>query len=259
MFLQGPTHRIGSYDPEVGNWQRFLNEQGQVDFEGKALDDDETFGRRTAAATSAFQAREGLQPTGFLDALTRKRAYPLGFIPFVQAKHANILHPKHARSVRVLVVHTIECLEVPEAAENTALWFAGKTKYPTRKTSAHYCVDEDSVVQCVRDVDIAWHANQANDFSIGIEHAGKAAQTLEQWSDPKSSAILRKSAELAAKLCRKHQIPVSRLMPNEIRSGGPGFCGHVDVNHAFNNKGGNHDPGPAFPWDHYLALVRMAL
>jgi hypothetical protein len=34
-----------------------------------------------------------------------------------------------------------------------------------------------------------------------------------------------------------------------------GFCGHIDVTNACNRRGGHWDPGPAFPWQHFLSLI----
>jgi N-acetyl-anhydromuramyl-L-alanine amidase AmpD len=253
MINETVVHRIGSRGPEVGNLQRFLSDLGYRDPEGMPLEPDETFGAKTAYALEDYQKTTALPLTGEFDHATRVASVHLGFVPFVQAVHCRVFWPKR-RTVRQIVIHTMECQESSlDAAENVALWFAGKT---APMASAHYMVDRDSVVQGVRDTDEAWHASQANVAGIGIEHAGLAAQTAEDWEDPASSAILLRSARLTARLCRLYEIPAARLSDADILSGRPGFCGHVDVNRAYNNLKGHVDPGYGWPWASYLALVQ---
>ena len=245
----------GAVGAEVGNLQRFLVAQDILDQDGRAIAVDESFGPRTEHAVKTLQKTIGLSVTGTLDRATRRAIGPLGFFPFVQARYYSPSYP-HEREIRSVVIHTMECLETSlTAAEDVADWFGGRTAYTPPKASAHFCVDQDSIVQCVRVGEEAWHANQANGHGVGIEHAGFARQTADDWSDAPSSAILLRSAQLVAWLCKLYAIPVKRLAYEEILLGEKGICGHVDVNAAYGNKGGHTDPGEHFPWASYLALV----
>lgn len=258
MMLALPELRIPVRVAEVGNWQRFLNESGVRDHQERGLVEDEDYGVRTASATRRYQVSKNLSPSGVVDPLTRKQAIADGFIPFIQAKHADLFYPKR-QTPTLIVIHTMENPEKPYQAESVALWFAGRAKAPAPVASAHYNVDEDSIVQSVRDTDRAWHAGPVNGFSIGIEHAGYAKQTTSDWFDAPSQAILWRSARLASKLCKRYNIPIQRATEESIANKtARGFCGHVDVSKAFKHKGGHWDPGPNFPYDHYLELVRSS-
>lgn len=206
-------------------------------------------GPRTAAARRTF-AMKGI---------TYEQA--LRLVPdFIQAKNYTRT-PRDVRDLDVIVVHTIENrVRGPGVARSTAAWFADRNapRYPAPKASAHYCVDDAETIQCVLDCHVAWHAPGANHNGIGIEHAGKASDTAEDWRTGYGSAVLLRSAALARRLCDRWRIPILRLSVDELRSGARGLCGHVDCTRAFAKGAGHTDPGASFPWDDYLDLVLSA-
>lgn len=154
---------------------------------------------------------------------------------------------------RVIVIHTTEGHEHFQAAEDGAAYNQRRTD----GTSAHYFVDPDSIVHCVRTRDQAHTARrQGNRIGIQYELCGRAGQTDAQWNDANSTAILQRAAKQAARDARKYGIPVVKLTPKQLRDGGRGFVGHVDCTYAFPEDNGDHtDPGPRFPWAEFLALV----
>jgi len=157
------------------------------------------------------------------------------------------------RMVTRIVIHDMEMAEGATTAEACARMFHTST----RQASAHFCVDSDTVVQCV-DLDRrAWHA-PPNTGSIGIEHAGFAAQSRSQWLDPYGTAMLTRSAALTAWLSALLDIPVVKLTAADLLAGRRGLCGHVDVSKAW-HKTDHTDPGAAFPWDWYLDQVSRIL
>ena len=170
---------------------------------------------------------------------------------FVESPHVT---KTGGRQIDLIVVHTMEMDEKGETAEHCAQWF----RNPAAKVSAHYCVDADSIVQCVRDQDVGWHAPGANHDGIGIEHAGRAKQTGRDWSDPYSMAMLERSATLVADLCTKYKIPVTWLHAADLKAGKRGITTHKAVSDAF-KRGSHWDPGTGFPVEGYLALVRAKL
>lgn len=172
-------------------------------------------------------------------------------IPFVQARHYT---PASGRPIQVIVIHDMEYPERPGGAEWCANFFAGPG---APQASAHYCVDNNSVVQCVKDKDVAWAAPGNNHNGIQIEHAGFAAQSRKEWLDAYSTAELKRSAQLVARLCKKYKIPVRRLRAADLRDLKPGITGHADVTLAW-KRSSHTDPGPNFPWTQYLTWVDEA-
>jgi N-acetyl-anhydromuramyl-L-alanine amidase AmpD len=155
-------------------------------------------------------------------------------------------------SIDLIVIHTMETPEQTSRAESVASWFAGAS---APQASAHYCIDADSVVQCVKDSDIAWHAPGANHDGIGFEHAGEAKQTGREWGDEFSTAMLDRSAALAAEKCAAYGIPVVWLSVSDLRAGRRGITSHNNVSKAFGSSS-HWDPGSGFPIQRYLRLVR---
>ena len=71
--------------------------------------------------------------------------------------------------------------------------------------SAHYLIENDDVVQMVRDGDTAWHAGNydVNLVSIGIEHSATPDRDA-------SELTYQTSSQLIADLASKYSIPVDR-------------------------------------------------
>lgn len=155
------------------------------------------------------------------------------------------------RSVRLIVIHDMEYPEVMTAAEDVARYFASTATH----ASAHICVDADSIVQCVKDRDVAWAAPGANNDGIQVELAGYGRQTRADWLDVYSTALLNKAADAVAQYTLKYpHIPIKHLTNDELRNGRAGIIGHYQASAVY--KGSDHtDPGPNFPWDVFLPLV----
>lgn len=161
--------------------------------------------------------------------------------PLVQAKNYRVAN-RQPGDVQWVVIHDMETSERLAAAEDVANYF----RTTTRKASVHFNCDANSTVQSVLLKDIAYGAGGANPTGIHIEQAGYARQTVEQWADPYSQAmILGQVAPLVAKLCVDWQIPVRFVDVAGLKRGDKGLTTHAECAKAF---GGDHwDPGPNYP------------
>jgi N-acetyl-anhydromuramyl-L-alanine amidase AmpD len=155
------------------------------------------------------------------------------------------------RNVRVIVIHSMEAPEKGETAENVARFFQN-TENPA---SAHLCIDNNSIVQCVFDNDVAFAAPGVNNDGIQLELAGFAKQAREEWMDPYGVLLLENAANATAQYCLKYTIPLKHLTDAELEAGQKGVVGHVQASRVY-KKSTHTDPGEGFPWDHFLERVR---
>lgn len=180
-------------------------------------------------------------------------------IPIINARWLTRVTGNVKRKIQVIVIHSMEAPEKGTTAEACARYFATTD----RKASAHYCIDNNSIVQCMMIKNVAYGAKGFNRAGLHLEHAGYARQTREDWLDEYSTSMLK----LSAQLCREILIPrlkidVRQLSEEEIRaiSHGDkiitGFCTHAQITHALRIKGGHTDPGVGFPMNQYLEWVK---
>lgn len=141
--------------------------------------------------------------------------------------------PRPAKPTLV-VVHCTQ----GQTAEGAARWFAN----PRSAGSAQVVVDDVEVWRCVDDMVIAWHAKGANTIGLGLEIAGFAEWSREEWMS--HMPRLQEAARIHAGWNRTYGIPL-------VESVTRGYHSHAGL------PGNDHtDPGRGFPWDAYLDLVR---
>lgn len=158
------------------------------------------------------------------------------------------------RIVTNIVIHDMEYPETVHSAEDVAKYFQNGSD--GRKASAHVCVDADSVVQCVRDNDIAYAAPGLNSHGIQIELAGYARQSREEWLDEYGIRLLENAADVVAQYCVKYDIPPLKLTDEQLEADGHGIVGHDQVSRIF-KRSDHTDPGPNFPWDYLMEHVGL--
>lgn len=159
-------------------------------------------------------------------------------------------------SPRFIVIHTTEGSSHSQSAEDGAAYDGRRTD----GTSTHYFVDSDSVVQCVRTTDRAHTAGYTGNMrGIQYELCAKASYGTAWWTGGSYAlAMLQRAAVQCARDARKYGIPVKRITPADLRAGGSGFVGHVDVTNAWGEVD-HTDPGPSFPWSLFLGMVNKAM
>lgn len=136
-------------------------------------------------------------------------------IKFKAADPSNHYAGRDGNAIRYIVLHYTA--NNGDTAQNNADYFAGAN----RRASAHYFVDENEVVQSVRDTDAAWHCGGSiesdhhplrgictNRNSLGVEMCsdivgGKyviTAQTVDL------------TVQLVRQLMAKYRIPIARVV-----------------------------------------------
>ncbi len=153
---------------------------------------------------------------------------------------------RNGSAVSLVVIHSCE-------GAYAGCW--GWLRNTAAQASAHYVVNESGseVTQLVRESNRAWHVAAAyncgyagntqcnkngvsvNNFAVGIEHAGFASQS--SWSN----GIIEKSAKLSCDIAKRHGVPRDR--------------NHI-VSHGQLQPYNRTDPGPNWPWSHYITRVR---
>lgn len=148
-----------------------------------------------------------------------------------------------------IVIHGTVSPCVRGGATNVARYFQSAAA----GGSAHYTVDPGEVVASVRENVIAHHA-PPNARSIGVELCDPQKGRVDRWRDEEHEEMLRRAAVLVREVAKRWDVPLRQLTVAEVRAGKRGICGHVDVSKAF-RQSDHTDPGGAFPWAHFMALV----
>ena len=164
-------------------------------------------------------------------------------------------HEGRIKELRLIVWHDMEMPEYTDTAERCANYFHS----PKAKVSAHICADPDSVVECVKPQDTAWHAPGANADGYGVELAGRANQERADWLDDNSKATIRQAAVPVVQVMKDHKIPMKWLTDTELADGKTkGHTTHAQVTRVF-KKSTHTDPGKGFPQDFVSGVINGLL
>lgn len=147
--------------------------------------------------------------------------------------------------IKYVVIHSTE----GDTAEGAAAWFAN----PKSEGSANLVVDDEICYRTVADLRIPWAAPPLNTKGFHIELAGHASWTKARWLN--QSLTLQRAAFKTAHRCFIYGIPVRQVGWLGLRLGRKGITSHNAVSLAW-HQSDHHDPGPGFPWDYFIGLVK---
>ena len=158
---------------------------------------------------------------------------------FVESPHRTV----GGRAIDVVVIHTMEIGRDVRAPRARARDGSRALPPRSRRTTAS---TPTSIVQCVREDDIAWHARGGNTNSIGIELAGFAGQRARELG----RCLQPGGARAGGRGSRRTSAHGTRSRPApprcRSRDGRRGVTGHADVSAAF-RKSDHWDPGARLP------------
>ena len=137
-------------------------------------------------------------------------------IPFLQADSSNFYSGRGGNSIKYIVVHYTA--GNGDTAMNNAQYFHNNSGL---NASAHYFVDENSVVQSVRDADGAWHCGGSlesdhhpyhnicmNRNSIGVE----MCSDIVNGRYTITAATVDRAVELVRYLMGRYNVPADRVV-----------------------------------------------
>lgn len=137
-------------------------------------------------------------------------------IDFIAAHPNNYYQGRGGNSIQYIVVHYTA--NDGDTAAGNGNYFSGAN----RQASAHYFVDECSVVQTVKDTDAAWHCGGGLQGSGGHAYYGKCQNRnslgVEMCSDKVggkyviTAATVDRTVELVRYLMKRHNVPASRVI-----------------------------------------------
>lgn len=157
------------------------------------------------------------------------------------------------KPIHRIVMHATDGSEpgVTGAARATVAY----SKATTRPSSFHYVADSRESLQYVYDGTEAYHA-PPNQHSLGYELCCSLSNEGKgHWVDADHQRMLKIAALDVAHLCLAYGVPIVKLTVDDLKAGKHGICGHVDVSNAWHETS-HWDPGPYFPWDQFIAMVK---
>jgi hypothetical protein len=156
----------------------------------------------------------------------------------------------------LIVIHSAEVPEVSSSAEGVANYFASGNVV----ASTHATTDENSIVQSVSLDRICYGTGEggANAFTIQTEQAGYASQSRDDWLDLYSRATITNTAVFCKEVIRRRPKikPVFITSDMLLRGVRWGITSHGEIHAAWPQGDGRTDPGPNYPWDVLLSMVR---
>lgn len=129
--------------------------------------------------------------------------------------------------------------------------------FTDRGVSAHFSVDRDGkIYQYVPLGKIAWHADNANSYYVGLEHTALPGRCDLTEPQLQASAALSAAIVQWAWQRRGVEIPLRKIQGPDLV---PGFHDHADGDGTVWNISGHTDKLYLWSWDRYLSEVAQHL
>lgn len=208
-------------------------------------------GSACRSALKLYQSAKKLPVTGKFDAKTLAALFPLKRSFTIGSTWHAVTHGgvRSTKSIRQIILHSME-YQGDTAAEALGRLSCSRAY----GASPHFGIDDDSLQQYLPITVVGWHAQGANTCTIGIEQAGYARWSREQWLN--HSGTLDRTAWLLARLSKQTGIPLAYVDAAGLRKGTRGISTHADVTKAYSIAGGHVDPGKNYPMDWVLKRAR---
>jgi N-acetylmuramoyl-L-alanine amidase-like protein len=160
--------------------------------------------------------------------------------------------------ITLVAIHTNEGNNPPHlypdrTAENLRDWL-NREIAAKRYKSYHAIGDDDSIAEHCPEVAASWSMRSGNLRSLNFCLTGWARWSRAEWLE--HSPMLMQAAGWVRQKCHKYGIPMTKINGRDIRAGQWGICGHKDWTESDLDDSDHTDPGPNFPWDYFIALVR---
>ena len=157
--------------------------------------------------------------------------------------------------VRLVVVHTAEGAR---SFRDLGHFFAASSA----RVSSHVGIDNElgTIGEYVSRSNKAWTQSAYNSQAISVELCGApfgtsspcgASWSTDEWN--KHDKMLTNLADWIREECNHYGIPMVKLSSGQAQGSSKGVCGHFDLG---TGGGGHHDPGPNFPWQRVMNMVR---
>jgi hypothetical protein len=163
-------------------------------------------------------------------------ANPRGVIPLNRPHGKDIIDSIEIHDTEGAYAGTVFAFTNPDSASSTGYVVSGEVN-----------ASDPAVTQFVHDRDGAKQVNNFwyNQFGLGVEHIGFAVAPQGYYTQE----LYERSADLVGWAAWKYQIPVDRAH----------ILGHDNIPNSVGDEHVQHwDPGPAWDWPYYMALVHRA-
>ncbi|WP_205509719.1 RICIN domain-containing protein [Longitalea arenae] len=164
---------------------------------------------------------------------------------YVQAHTGNYQQGRKGTKITHIAIHTAE-----GSYAGTISWL----RNPNAQMSAHYIVraSDGQITQLVNENDMALHVQNANAYSIGVEHEGY----MEHGNKWYSGNMYRASAALVRDICIRRSIDEKACFRGQPAAGTDFQAAGIHIKGHQHYSGNMHtDPGKYWNWTLYADLL----